>query len=127
MHDLIVYVDRSRVREGKLGELEDAMDELAAFVEANEPEMLTYNVHFNAEGTRMTVVHAHDGPASLEAHFEIAGDRFAPVGEFIELETIDVYGHPGEDLVQRLEDKAATLGTGRVRVHELAHGFERIT
>lgn len=124
--DLIVYVDRSSVQEGKLAELREAMEELTTFVEANEPDILMYDVLFSPDGDQMTVVHAHDGPSSLRDHFEIAGDRFAPIGEFLTLESIDVYGDPGEGIVKRLEAKAAELGTGQVTVHERAHGFQRM-
>lgn len=127
MTDLIVYVDRSVVRDGKLDELEPAMAELAEFVEANEPEILAYNVYFSADDDRMTVMHMHAGQASLERHMEVAGPKFPPIGEFIELESIDVYGRPSEDLVQQLRDKASDLGSGRVSVHDLHRGVDHIT
>lgn len=126
MSDLIVYVDRSRVHEGKLDELETAMTELVNFVDANEPHILSYDVYFSPDGDRMTVVHMHDDPASLEYHMDVAGPEFPPIGEFITLEAIDVYGHPGEDILERLREKASTLGSGRVSVHECHEGFARI-
>jgi choline dehydrogenase-like flavoprotein len=49
----IVYVDRSRVREGRLDELREAMAELVAFVAANEPDIRSYDVYFDAEGERI--------------------------------------------------------------------------
>ena len=73
MSDLILYVDTSDVREGALEELKAGMKELTDFVEANEPRIIAYNVYFNDEGTRMTVVHAHVDSASFEHHMEVAG------------------------------------------------------
>lgn len=127
MTDLIVYVDRSAVRDGKLDELKPAMAELAAFVEANEPEILAYNVYFSADEDRMTVMHVHAEQASLEHHMEVAGPKFPPIGEFIELESIDVYGRPSDDLVRQLKDKASDLGSGRVSVHDLHQGVNHVT
>lgn len=124
--DPIVYVDQSTVRGGKLDDLKAAMDELSSFVEANEPEILAYNVYFSADGDRMTVMHMHADSASLKFHMEVAGPRFPPIGEFIRLEAIDVYGQPDEAIVQQLRDKAAALGTGSVSVHDLHHGFDRV-
>lgn len=123
--DPIVYVDQSTVRGGKLDDLKAAMEELSGFVEAHEPEILAYNVYFSADGDRMTVMHMHADSASLEFHMEIAGPKFPPIGEFIRLEAIDVYGQPGEDIVERLREKAAVLGTGTVSVHDLHQGFDR--
>ena len=127
MTDLILYVDRSAVHDGRLDELKTAMAELTDFVEANEPDILSYEVYFNSEGDQMTVVHMHADPATLEYHMDVAGPKFPPIGEFIELEAIDVYGDPGEDLAQRLREKATTLGTGRVKIHESHEGFEHLT
>lgn len=127
MSEPIVYVDRSEVREGKLTELERALEELAAFIEEHEPRLLTYRVYFNEDRTRMTVLHVHPDPASLEFHMREAGGRFPRFAEYLRLEAIDVYGAPGEAVVERLRDKAESLGTGTVRVHDLRAGFERLT
>lgn len=59
------------------------MDDLARFVQANEPQMLAYNVYFNDDGTRMTVLHINPDSASLEFHMKMAGPRFPPIDEFI--------------------------------------------
>lgn len=122
---MIVYVDQSTVRDGKLDELETAMTDLIAFVDANEPDILSYDVYFSEDGTRMTVVHTHADSASLAYHLEVAGPEFPPIGEFIELEAIDVYGRPSEALVHRLEEKASTLGHGRVSIHDHHGGIDR--
>jgi hypothetical protein len=121
----IVYVDTSEVREGRLGELKDAMKDLAEFVEANEPQLLAYNVYFSEDGSRMTVLHINPDSASLELHMKVAGPKFPPIGEFIDMLAIDVYGRPEDSLVERLREKAEMLGSGTVRVHDLHAGFAR--
>jgi hypothetical protein len=127
MSTLVVYIDHSKVYDGKLDDLKIGMEELVDFVEANEPQILSYNVYFNAAGDRITVMHIHSDPASLEFHMEVAGPEFSKVGEFITLETIDVYGQPSDDLVQQLRTKASSLGTGTVSVHDLHQGFDRLS
>jgi len=122
----IVYVDTSEVRPGRLEELKAAMDDLARFVQANEPQLLAYHVYFNDDGTRMTVLHINPDSASLELHMEVAGPRFPPIGEFIKMLSIDVYGRPDGGLVQRLRQKAEMLGSGNVRVHDFHTGFSRM-
>jgi hypothetical protein len=122
----IVYVDTSQVREGRLEELKAAMRDLAEFVEANEPQLLAYHVYFSDDGARMTVLHINADSASLELHMEVAGPKFPPIGEFIDMLAIDVYGRPEAALVERLRQKAALLGSGVVRVHELHAGFTRV-
>lgn len=72
MSEPIVYVDSSEILDGKLEDLKTAMNALAQFVEANEPE-LAYNVYLNENDTRMTVIHVHRDTASLEFHMRVAG------------------------------------------------------
>ncbi|KYH24076.1 hypothetical protein HAPAU_41550 [Halalkalicoccus paucihalophilus] len=125
MSEVIVYVDQSAVRDGKLDELKAAMTDLVEFIDANEPDILSYDVYFNDDDTRMTVVHAHADSASLAYHMEVAGPKFPPIGEFIELEAIDVYGRPSEELVHQFKEKASTLGHGRVSIHDHYDGINR--
>jgi hypothetical protein len=122
----IVYVDTSEVRAGRLQELKAAMAHLSEFVRANEPQLLAYNVYFSDDGARMTVLHINPDSASLELHMRVAGPEFPPIGAFINMLAIDVYGDPDDALVDRLRQKAELLGTGVVRVHELHAGFSRL-
>jgi hypothetical protein len=126
MSQPIVYVDTSEVRPGRLEELKAAMNDLARFVQANEPELLAYNVYFNDGGTRMTVLHINLDSASLERHMKVAGPKFPPIGQLIRLLSIDVYGRPDAGLVEGLRQKAQMLGSGIVRVHDLHAGFARL-
>jgi len=122
----IVYVDTSEVRPGRLEELKAAMKDLARFVEANESQLFAYNVYFNREGSRMSVLHINPDSDSLAYHMNMAGPKFPPIGEFIRLLSIDVYGRPDDWLVERLRQKAEMLGGGTVRIHDFHAGFARL-
>ena len=122
---LIVYIDRSEVLEGKLEELKAAYLELAAFVEVHEPRIIAYNVYFNADGRRATVVHVHPDAASLEFHFKVAGAAFTPFADLLRLISIDIYGDPGSSVLQQVRAKAELLGRGTVNVHQHHAGFAR--
>jgi hypothetical protein len=87
---------------------------------------LAYNVYFNDDGTRMSVLHINPDSASLERHMQVAESKFPPIGEFIRLLSIDVYRRPDDGLVEGLRQKAKMLGTGTLRVHDLHAGFARL-
>jgi hypothetical protein len=125
MSDLILYVDTSDVRDGALEELKAGMEKLTDFVEANEPRILAYNVYFNDEGTRMTVVHAHADSASFEYHMEVAGPIFRRLAELVTLSVIHIYGEPNEKALKQSHEKAQMLGRGAVVVEPLFAGFNR--
>jgi hypothetical protein len=70
-------------------------------------------VYFSDDGARMTVLHINPDSASLEFHMKVAGPKFPPIGEFINMLAIDLYGYPGDALVDRLRQKAEMRAAGR--------------
>jgi hypothetical protein len=126
MSDAIVYVDTSDVREGALDELKEGMKELVAFVEANVPRIIAYNVYFSDDGARMTVMHVHPDAASLEYHLEVAGPLFRRYADLVTLSSIQIYGEPSEKALELSRAKAQLLGQGAELVVEPLHaGFSR--
>jgi quinol monooxygenase YgiN len=125
MSDAIVYVDTSDVREGALEELQAGMKELVDFVEANEPRIISYNVYFNEEGTRMTVMHVHPDAESVEYHLEVAGPFFRRFVELVTLTSTHIYGRPSETVLKQADEKVRLLGRGVVDVQALHAGFTR--
>lgn len=122
----IVYIDRSEILDGKLEELKKAIDDLVEFVDAHEPQLISYGFFINEEATWMTAVAVHPDSASMELHMEIAGPAFRKFTEFIKLMTIEVYGRPSDTALKQLRQKAQMLGKGEsVVVQEPQAGFAR--
>jgi len=121
----IVVIDSSEIREGKLEELKTALEELAAFVEANEAEPIAYNIYFDEDCTRMTVVQIHPSSAAMELHMNVAGPIFRKFAELLELSRVDFYGRPSDALLEQMRQKAQLLGNAPVVVNELHAGFSR--
>jgi hypothetical protein len=126
MSDAILYLDTSDVREGALEELKPAIKRLVAFVEANEPRLIAYNVYLSEDGTRMTVVSMHPDSASLEYHMEVAGPLFRELVHLVKLSSIHLYGEPSEKVLRQSHEKAQLLGRGPVVVQSLHAGFTRV-
>ena len=121
----IVYVDTSTIRAGKLEDLEGAMGHLAAFVEANVPQLISYGFFLDRDSTQTTVVAVHPDSASLEFHMDVGADEFRNFADLIDLLRIEVYGAVTDAVLERLHRKARMLGRGTVAVHELHAGFAR--
>jgi hypothetical protein len=122
---MLVYVDTSDVREGALGELRSAIEELVEFLDANVPQVIAYNVYFSDDGSQMTVVHIHHDSASLESHMEVGGPAFRRFADLLTLSSIRVYGEPSEKAMRQLQDKAQLLGCKDLSVHDQYAGFSR--
>lgn len=121
----IVYIDTSSIREGKLDELEVAMKDLAAFVEANVPQLISYGFFLDESRVQMTVVAVHPDSASLEFHMDAGAAEFRKFADLIDLSRIEVYGRISEAVLARLHQKARMLGRGTVAVYEFYAGFVR--
>jgi hypothetical protein len=123
----ILVVDSSEIRAGKLGEVKAGVEELVAFVEANEAEPLAYEIYFDEPGTLMTVVQIHPDSASLERHLTVAGPVFRRFADLLTLVRVDVYGKASEAALEQIRVKAQLLGDAPLVVHELHAGFSRFT
>jgi quinol monooxygenase YgiN len=120
-----VYIDTAEVRPGKLVQLQAAITELAEFVDENEPGLISYSVYFAEGGTRMSVVHVHADPASLDHHLNVAGPMFERFSDLVTLSSIHIYGEPSETALGQLREKLRVLGAGDVIVHSPHAGFVR--
>jgi hypothetical protein len=125
MPDPIVYVDTSEVRPGKLDELKGAMKELADFIDAENPHVLSYRFFLDERAERMTVVAVHPDSAALGFHMDVGEEEFRKFADLVDLSSIAVYGEVGDAVLERLNEKARMLGEGRVTVHEGQAGFTR--
>ena len=121
----LVYVDVSDVRDGALEELKGAFERLVEFVEANVPEALFYGVYLSPDGRRVTVVHAHPAPRSLERHLEAGSATFRSFADLLTLRSIRVYGEPSEKAIELIGRKAEALGCDDVEVQDAHAGFRR--
>lgn len=119
----IVYVDRSEILEGRLGELERAIADLTRHVAGNEPRLLAYDAYFSEDRSSMTVIHVHPDSASLELHMQVVSPMLPAFRSLIRLRMIDVYGIPGNEVLEQLRRKAALLGAATVTVHEHRAGL----
>ena len=125
MGEPLIVVDTSEIREETREELQRGIAELAAFVETNETDPISYQVFFGDDGRLMTVLQVHPDSASMERHMELAGPVFAKFADLVVLRTIDIYGSPSEKVVEQLRRKAELLGTATVTVHDREAGFAR--
>lgn len=121
----IVYVDRSDVREGKLDELEPAMERLVEFIEANNPHVLSYRFFLDEDAARMTVIGVHPDSEALAFHMDVGEEEFRAFGDLVDLSSIAVHGEVSDDVLRRLHEKAEMLGGAEVSVHRSRAGFTR--
>jgi hypothetical protein len=127
MPEPIVYIDRSRIVDGKLQQLKDGVRGLVEFVERYEPQLVSYGFYVDEAHMQMTVIAVHPDSASLELHMKVGGPEFRKLSDLVDLTEIEVYGRPSEAALAQLHEKAQMLGTGgKVTVLASHAGFGRI-
>ena len=82
------------------------------FIDAREPQLITYGFYIDEDPGKMTVVAVHPDSASLELHMDIGGVEFRKLGHLLRLTGIECYGRPSERALEQLRQKAAALGDG---------------
>ena len=123
--ELVVCFDHSDIHQGRLDDLKAGIRRLVTFVEAHEPQLVSYGFHLDEELGRLTVVAVHPDSESLEMHLEIGVPEFRKLADMITLRRIEVYGSIGYRARVLLEQKALLLGPAGVTVHERFSGFAR--
>ena len=108
----IVYIDHSHIREDSIDELKAGVKTLVDFIDAREPQLITYGFYIDEDAARMTVVAVHPDSESLERHMEIGSGEFRKLAHLVTLTAIECYGRPSERAVEQLREKAAALGDG---------------
>ena len=127
MPEPIIFVDVSEIVPGKLEEAKAAFTELTAFVEANEPRVISYDVFFDATETAVTVVQIHPDTASMEFHAKVGAELFRRFAGLLTMRTMAIYGEASPELLRAMQTKATMLGAGGVEVHDLHAGFSRLS
>ena len=88
-------------------------------------QLISYNVYFSDDGSRMTVIHVHRDSASLDHHMDVAGPRIARIADLVRLSANHIYGEPSREAVRQLREKLQLLGSGELIVQSLDAGFSR--
>jgi hypothetical protein len=106
----IVYIDHSDIRADSLEELKAGVRRLVDFIEAREPQLITYGFYIDEDAAKMSVVAVHPDSASLELHMDIGGEEFRNLAHLLTLTSIECYGRPSERALEQLRHKADALG-----------------
>jgi hypothetical protein len=108
----IVYIDHSSIREDSIDELKAGIRRLVDFIDAQEPQLITYGFYIDEDAATMSVVAVHPDAGSLERHLDIGGAEFRKLAHLLTLTGIQCYGRPSERALEQLRLKADALGDG---------------
>ncbi len=125
MTDAFVFINTFKVREGMLGEYRLFVQELARFVEDNEPDMIQFGTYFNEESSEATALQVHRGVENFGVHMNIASQFVEESRRFIDFSdmSVSIYGTPTEPILEQMREMA---GAGvEVSINGAIASFDR--
>ena len=124
MNGQIVFISRSRVKDGKLDQLKEFLRRGTPELETDKPRTIAFLPYLNEEGTELAIVHVFHDAAAFDAHLEGAGERSEAAYEFIDTAAIEIYGPATEGTLEMM--RGITTTGARFEHHpDVVGGFLR--
>lgn len=98
----IVFISHSKVKEGKLGALQEFSREMFPVIQAEKPGTVLQHGYVNEDGTDVHFVHVFPDADAMDAHMIGADDRTGRANEFLETYEFEIYGAPSEETLATL-------------------------
>jgi hypothetical protein len=115
----VMFVGHYRVPAGRVDEWRADGRTKTAFVEANLPDVFSFDAYLSADGTEGTSIHLHRDAESFERYLAAMATMIGQGMQIVEVTGIDLYGAPRPEIVERLRQ----MGSFPVRVHAHENGF----
>jgi hypothetical protein len=126
MAEPLIFITTLTLKEGKLEDFKHYSEQMAKFVEANEPRLIHFEQYINEDGTEVTGVQIHPDEDSMTFHMQVAAERMAQAYEFIEaIKSLHIYGTPSDAFVEQMTPQPADLFP--VIVKSKFAGFNRLS
>ena len=122
-----IYVGTWTIKPGKLEVARKALAEHTEFIEQNEPRLIAFNIYFDAEGSKASVVQVHPDAESMDFHMKLISEHMDSFGEYIgEILHEQAFGQPTESFSELLREYADSgIPVTVLPVHE--GGFTRVS
>jgi quinol monooxygenase YgiN len=109
MPDDVVYLDRFEIRDGKLEEFKRYAEEMAAFVEEEEPGVTSFSYFVDEAEARGTAVFVFSDADALDRHLDVASSRFQDGYELLSGTSIELLGPASERATEVARSFGASL------------------
>lgn len=111
MNDTITFVGTYRLPDGRFDEWVEGITDMVDFVKANAPRLLRFEVYVDEARSEATSIYVHPDRESFEQHMKVAAERIDRGAQMVEVVRIDVYGDPGQQVIERLH-QVSTASNG---------------
>jgi quinol monooxygenase YgiN len=103
----IVFVSHFRVKAGKVDAYKQLQHEIAQQLQADKPRTLAFLPYLTEDDSQLTIVHVFGDAEAMDIHFQGSDERSNAAYEVLQPDGWEIYGRPGEDVVDSMRGAAA--------------------
>ena len=119
MSEPIVFVSKVRIKDRKLDSFKDAFPKVAEEIKTDKPGTVAFLAYANEDGTEATIVHIFPDGEAMALHLQGAGERTKRSADFLEVVHWEIYGDPGDEVMETMKRFAASGITMNVKPHSV--------
>ncbi len=126
MAEPIVFISHFRVRPGRLDDVRQMSQAVAARLERQNPRTAVFLLYLDEPAMQLTIVHLFADAESMDLHFEGSDQRSQAAYEFFEPAGWEIYGQPSDAALATMRSDAAVAGVTLAVAAEYVAGFLRV-
>jgi quinol monooxygenase YgiN len=126
MSEPIVFISRSRVKEGRLDDFKLFYQAGAERLRREKPGTVAFLAYASDDGAEVSIVHVFRDADAMDRHMQGVAERAKEAYQFIESAGFDFYGTPNEGVLQKMKPIAGSALSVSVRPQYLG-GYLRLT
>ena len=108
MPDPIVFINRNKIKDGKVDEFREHYCDSVPPIEAGKPGTLVQLAYENEEATEVTIVRLFPNADALDQQIQGANERSKKTYEYIEPISIEIFGKPNPATVEMMKKIAGS-------------------
>jgi hypothetical protein len=123
----VVFISRSRIRDGRLADFGQHFRNGVGLVESGKPNTVLFHAFLDEDGETVEIVHVFPDAEAMDLHMAGAGERAKAAWEYLEPEGFTIYGVPSDGVLTRMREIADAGGIDlQLRPRHLG-GFTRLS
>lgn len=124
MNGPFVIISTSSIKPGMAGAYAEWCATFFRDVEEAEPRLLAFNQYASSDHASAVVIQVHPDAESFEYHLKLLGERVRETFEYLDLESVQVYGPPSPFVEEFVTHGLEGVPVSVHPVHQL--GFTRL-
>jgi hypothetical protein len=121
----ILFVSHFKIKEGKLEGFRRRSSQTTELIRSTRPRTAAFVAYLGEDRRELSIVHFFPDADAMDEHVEGAAERAREAFEYIEQESVEIYGRPSEHVLEMFEE-ASESGVELTIMPEQVAGFFRL-